>query len=62
MTETIWLGSGDTGALGNTEYTFIAIAPLVHSDAAWCERVNELRHSLFHLLNCLITTASELWK
>ena len=25
-----------------------------------CERVNILRHSLFHLLNCLITTASEL--
>ena len=22
-----------------------------------CERVNDLRHSLFHLLNCLITTA-----
>ena len=25
-----------------------------------CERVNNLRHSLFYLLNCLITTASEL--
>ena len=25
-----------------------------------CERVNDLRHSLFHLLNCLITIASEL--
>ena len=25
-----------------------------------CERVNDLRHSLFHLLNCLRTTASEL--
>ena len=25
-----------------------------------CERVNDLPHSLFHLLNCLITTASEL--
>ena len=25
-----------------------------------CERVNDLSHSLFHLLNCLITTASEL--
>ena len=25
-----------------------------------CERVNDLRHSLFHLHNCLITTASEL--
>ena len=25
-----------------------------------CERVNDLRHRLFHLLNCLITTASEL--
>ena len=25
-----------------------------------CERVNNLRHSLLHLLNCLITTASEL--
>ena len=25
-----------------------------------CERVNDLRHSLFHLPNCLITTASEL--
>ena len=25
-----------------------------------CERVNHLRHSLFHLLNCLITTAYEL--
>ena len=24
------------------------------------ERVNDLRNSLFHLLNCLITTASEL--
>ena len=24
------------------------------------ERVNDLRHSLFHLLNCLITTASVL--
>ena len=24
------------------------------------ERVNDFRHSLFHLLNCLITTASEL--
>ena len=27
-----------------------------------CERANDLRHSLFHLLNCLITTASELRK
>ena len=25
-----------------------------------CERVNDLRHRLFHLLNCLITTPSEL--
>ena len=25
-----------------------------------CERVNDLRHSRFQLLNCLITTASEL--
>ena len=25
-----------------------------------CDRVNDLRHSLFHLLNSLITTASEL--
>ena len=25
-----------------------------------CERVNDLRHGLFHLINCLITTASEL--
>ena len=25
-----------------------------------CERVNDLRHSLFRSLNCLITTASEL--
>ena len=25
-----------------------------------CERVNDLSHSLFHLLNCLITTASKL--
>ena len=25
-----------------------------------CERVNDLRHSRFHLLNYLITTASEL--
>ena len=25
-----------------------------------CEHVNDLRHRLFHLLNCLITTASEL--
>ena len=25
-----------------------------------CERVNDLRHSLFHILNCIITTASEL--
>ena len=25
-----------------------------------CERINDLRHNLFHLLNCLITTASEL--
>ena len=25
-----------------------------------CERVNDLRHSHFYLLNCLITTASEL--
>ena len=25
-----------------------------------CERVNDFCHSLFHLLNCLITTASEL--
>ena len=25
-----------------------------------CEPINDLRHSLFHLLNCLITTASEL--
>ena len=27
-----------------------------------CERVNDLRHSLFHLLNCLITTASGISK
>ena len=25
-----------------------------------CEHVNDLRHSLFHLLNCFITTASGL--
>ena len=25
-----------------------------------CEHVNDLRHSIFHLFNCLITTASEL--
>ena len=25
-----------------------------------CESINDLGHSLFHLLNCLITTASEL--
>ena len=25
-----------------------------------CEHVNDLRHNLFQLLNCLITTASEL--
>ena len=25
-----------------------------------CESINDLRHSLFHLHNCLITTASEL--
>ena len=25
-----------------------------------CERVNDLHHSLFHFLNCLITTACEL--
>ena len=25
-----------------------------------CERVNDLRHNLFFLLNCLITTASEI--
>ena len=29
-------------------------------DVLLCERVNDLRHSLFHLLNCLITIASEL--
>ena len=28
-------------------------------EALLCERVNDLRHSPFHLLNCLITTASE---
>ena len=27
-----------------------------------CEYVNDLHHSLFHLLNCLITTPSELSK
>ena len=26
-----------------------------------CERVNDLCHSLFHLLNCLITTASKVF-
>ena len=31
-------------------------------EVLWCESVNDLRQSLFHLLNCLITTASELWK
>ena len=30
------------------------------SKSLLCERVNEIRHSLFHLLNCLITTTSEL--
>ena len=25
-----------------------------------CGRVNDLRHSLFHLFNCLITTSSDL--
>ena len=29
-------------------------------DVLICERVNDLRHSLFYLLNCLIKTASEL--
>ena len=29
-------------------------------EVLFCERVNDLRHNLFHLLNCLITTASEL--
>ena len=27
-----------------------------------CERVKDLRHSIFHLLNCLITTSSKLWE
>ena len=27
-----------------------------------CERVNDLHQRLFHLLNCLITTACELWE
>ena len=31
-----------------------------HMEVFLCERVNDHRHSLFHLLNCLITTASEL--
>ena len=31
-----------------------------HMEVLLCERVNDLRHSLFHLFNCLITTASEL--
>ena len=29
-------------------------------EVIFCERVSHLRNSLFHLLNCLITTASEL--
>ena len=29
-------------------------------DVLLCECVNDLRHSLFHLINCLITTVSEL--
>ena len=31
-------------------------------EALLCERVNDLRHSLFHILKCLITTAPELWE
>ena len=31
-------------------------------EVLFCERVNDFHHSLFHLLNCLITTASELKK
>ena len=27
-----------------------------------CECVNDLCHSLFHLLNCLITTVSKVWE
>ena len=33
---------------------------LYRSNNFLCERVNYLRHTLFHLLNCLISTASEL--
>ena len=29
-------------------------------EVLFCERVNDLYRSLFHLLNCLITTTSEL--
>ena len=29
-------------------------------DVLLCERINDLRHNLFHHLNCLITTASDL--
>ena len=29
-------------------------------EVIWCEHVNDLHHILFHLLNCLITTASEI--
>ena len=31
-----------------------------HMEVFLCERINNLRYSLFHLLNCLITTASEI--
>ena len=39
---------------------FFRMGTFIDMEVLLCERVNDLRHSLFHLLNCLITKASEL--
>ena len=46
----------------NCNALFVPLQKLLEGpiEVLLCEHVNDLRHSLFHLLNCLITTASEL--
>ena len=49
--------SNSCNALVGTHFQQLLEGPM---EVLLCERVSDLCHSLFHLLNCLIMTASEL--
>ena len=54
-----WNSSPSRSNLLRLQCTFCT-APTTPMEVLLCEHVNDLHHSIFHLFNCLITTASGL--